>query len=81
MNSSAATAEGSPQTLTRHNGRAFVGYHNALNEAVAFTAGVEYLQGLSDPTAYRINGDAALTSKIGGHFSLATTFHGVKSRP
>ena len=74
LNSQAAVDAGSPATAVTHSGRVFAGYHNTLNEAVAFTTGLEYLQGISDTSAYRINFDAGLTSKIAGNFSLATTF-------
>lgn len=62
------------KTKATHSGRAYVGYLNKLNEAVTFTAGIEYLQSLTDIELYRINGDAALASKIGKNFSLATAF-------
>jgi putative salt-induced outer membrane protein len=71
-----AAAQGTPldKTATRHSGRVFAGYANAINEAVAFKAGVEYIQSVTEAKSYRVNGDASLTSKIGGKFSLATTF-------
>jgi putative salt-induced outer membrane protein len=62
------------KTSTVHSGRLFLGYNNQLNEAVSFNAGVEYLQGLSDTSVHRLNGDAKLSSKIGEGFSLATSF-------
>lgn len=62
------------KTKSAHFGRAFVGYSNALNEAVTFKTGLEYLQGLTDTESFRLNWDNALSSKIGGNFSLATTF-------
>ena len=68
------TGEILDKTSTVHSGRLFVGYDNQLNEAVTFTLGVEYLQGLSDGDVRRFNGDAKLSSKIGGGFSLATSF-------
>jgi putative salt-induced outer membrane protein len=61
-------------TETRHNGRVFTGYANGLNEAVTFKTGLEYIQGISDTESFRLNWDASLQSKIGGNFSLATTF-------
>lgn len=39
---------------------------------MTFDVGVEYLQGISDTTYWKLNGDAAITSKIAGKFSLAT---------
>jgi len=62
------------KTSSVHSGRLFLGYNNQLNEAVSFNAGVEYLQGLSDTSVHRLNGDAKLSSKIGEGFSLATSF-------
>jgi putative salt-induced outer membrane protein len=73
-NAQTAVDAGAQKTVNTHSGRAFLGYRNALNEAVAFTTGVEYLQGLADTNKFRVNWDAGLTSKIAGHFSLATTF-------
>jgi putative salt-induced outer membrane protein len=63
------------KTKARHSARLFTGYDNALNAAVAFRTGLEYLQGVApDTTSWRLNWDVGLTSKIGGNFSLATTF-------
>ena len=59
---------------TRHNGRAFVGYDNSLNEEVTFNTGLEYIQGLQDTTNWRLAWDAGLTSNIGESFAIATTF-------
>jgi putative salt-induced outer membrane protein len=72
----AAEADGTTldKTKTAHSGRLFAGYNNALNESVTFKTGLEYLQGLDETKSWRLNWDAALTSKIGGNFSLATTF-------
>ena len=69
-------ANGDPlsKTKTVHSGRLFAGYSNKLNEAVTFTLGLEYLQALKDTTFWKFNGDAALTSKLGKRFSLATSF-------
>jgi putative salt-induced outer membrane protein YdiY len=68
--------KGDPLTKTKtvHSGRLFAGYSNKLNDAVTFTLGLEYLQALKDTTYWKFNGDAALTSKLGKSFSLATTF-------
>ena len=62
------------KTKTVHSGRLFVGYSNKLNDAVTFTLGLEYLQALKDTTFWKFNGDAAITSKLGKRFSLATSF-------
>ncbi len=62
------------KTKTVHSGRLYVGYSNKLNEAVTFVAGVEYLQAIKDTTNWKLAGDAALTSKLAGNFSLATAF-------
>ena len=62
------------KTKSAHFGRVFTGYNNALNEAVTFKTGLEYLMGLSDMAAWRLNWDVGLTSKIAGNFSLAVTF-------
>jgi putative salt-induced outer membrane protein len=74
----AAAAADSPvdvdKTKSAHFGRLFVGYNNALNDAVTFKTGIEYLQGLNETKSWRLNYDAGLSSKIGGNFSLATTF-------
>jgi putative salt-induced outer membrane protein len=69
-------ANGDPlaKTKTVHSGRLFAGYINKLNEAVTFTLGLEYLQAIKDTTFWKFNGDAALTSKLGKQFSLATSF-------
>jgi putative salt-induced outer membrane protein YdiY len=60
------------KSKTVHSGRLFFGYSNKLNDAVTFDAGAEYLQGISDTTFWKWNGDAALTSKLAGKFSVAT---------
>jgi putative salt-induced outer membrane protein len=62
------------KTATQHSGRAFAGYANSLNEAATLTTGVEFLLGLPETERWRLNWDAGLSSKIGGAFSLATTF-------
>jgi putative salt-induced outer membrane protein YdiY len=62
------------KTSSVHSGRLFLGYDNQLNEAVTFTMGLEFLQGLSSTSTRRFNGDAKLSSKLGAGFSLATTF-------
>jgi putative salt-induced outer membrane protein len=70
----APTGQVLDKTKSVHSGRFFVGYDNQLNEAVTFTLGAEFLQGLDDTSIRRFNGDAKLTSKIGSGFSLATSF-------
>jgi len=69
---------GAPQLLdktkTVHSARIFLGYTNQLNEGVNLSVGLEYLQGLNDTEAHKLNGDLKLSSKIGTGFSLATTF-------
>jgi putative salt-induced outer membrane protein len=68
------TGEILDKTNDVHSLRVFFGYDNELNEAVTFTLGLEYLQGLNDASIHRFNGDAKLTSKLGSGFSLATSF-------
>ncbi|MCU0694061.1 MAG: DUF481 domain-containing protein [Polyangiaceae bacterium] len=62
------------KTLTRHNARLFLGYDNSLNQEVTFTTGLEYIQGLSETTNWRLAWDAGLTSNIADRFAVATTF-------
>lgn len=67
------------KSKSAHFGRAFVGYSNAINAVVTFKTGLEYLQGLTEVDegqgrTFRLTWDSALSSKIGGNFSLATTF-------
>lgn len=69
-----ATGDEVEKTKSNHFGRAFIGYNNAINDVVTFKTGVEYLQGLTDMSYWRLNWDNQLSSKIGGNFSLATTF-------
>lgn len=57
----------------RHHGRLFLGYDNKINKAIAFFAGLEYLQGIPKTENWRLNGDLGLTSSIGEDFSIATT--------
>jgi len=59
---------------TRHSARLFGGYQQSLGENVAFNTGLEYLQAVKDTENWRLNWDVGLTSKIGGNFSLASTF-------
>jgi putative salt-induced outer membrane protein YdiY len=68
------TGEIIDKTNSVHSGRAFVGYDNQINEAVTFTLGFEYLQGLSDTAIHRFTNDVKLSSKLGGGFSVTTSF-------
>jgi putative salt-induced outer membrane protein len=74
ITAAALAGEDVEKTDVQHSGRAFAGYSNALNEEVNFNTGLEYLQGIPETEKWRLNWDASLTSKIGGNFSLATTF-------
>lgn len=69
-----ALAEGTylGKTATRHSARAFVGYSNALSDAVSVTTGLEYLQGLAESKNYRLNWDGSVNSAVGKGFSIAT---------
>jgi putative salt-induced outer membrane protein len=58
---------------TSHGVRAFVGYNYALNETLAFNAGLEYLQSVEEGKDARVNGDVGLTTKVSQTFSIATT--------
>lgn len=78
----AADAAGTPvdDTEARHNARLFTGYENKLNQAVSFTLGLEYLQGLSpfrddasDDVNWQLNGQAGLSSRVADRFSVNTT--------
>jgi len=60
------------KTVTRHSGRLFVGYANALSDAVTVATGLEYLQALSKSENYRLNWDGSLNSAVGKGFSIAT---------
>lgn len=60
------------KTVTRHSARLFVGYSNALSDAVTVATGLEYLQGLADSKNYRLNWDGSLNSAVGKGFSIAT---------
>ncbi len=62
------------KTNTVHSGRAFLGYRYTINEGVAIATGIEYLQGLSDTSVHRVNGEAVVTSKFTDTLSLATSF-------
>lgn len=62
------------RTETRHNGRAFFGYENDLNQAVTVFSGLEYLQSVTELKFWRLNYDLGLNSKIGDKFAVSTTF-------
>ena len=72
----AAEEEGTDvsKTETSHNGRAFVGYDNEVNERITFNTGMEYIQGLEETTNWRLTLDAGMTSNINDTFAVATTF-------
>ena len=70
--------DGEPQyvsrTRTLHSARLFVGYEVALKgDNSKFVGGVEFLQGLSDPSIYRFNTDISLATKIIKNMSVAIT--------
>ena len=60
------------KTVTRHSARLFAGYSNALSDTVTVATGLEYLQGLTKSTNYRLNWDGSLSSAVGRGFSIAT---------
>jgi putative salt-induced outer membrane protein len=62
------------KTSTVHSGRAFVGYRYKINDGVSLSAGLEFLQGISDTAIRRMNGEAVVTSKLTETFALATSF-------
>ena len=72
-----ATAALAGTTLVKRksqsSARAFVGYTNNVNKAVAIASGLEYLQGLDHATNYRLNWDGSVASSVGKGFSIATT--------
>ncbi len=59
---------------TRVNARAFFGYEEKASKEVGFNSGVEYLQGLTDPSWFRLNVDLGVKSQFSDKFSFATTF-------
>jgi putative salt-induced outer membrane protein len=63
-----------PKTRTVHSGRLAVSYEHALSETSKLTAGLEFLQGLSDTKLYRLNGDVALTTKIFDALAISFSF-------
>jgi putative salt-induced outer membrane protein YdiY len=72
------------KTFLDHSSRAFVGYRYAFNQAVAFSAGLEYLQGFvkfaPDPSKgdgslrSRVNAETLVTARLGLGFSLGFGF-------
>ncbi|MFW5740871.1 MAG: DUF481 domain-containing protein, partial [Myxococcota bacterium] len=74
IDAAALEGEDVDKTEVRHNGRAFIGYDNSLNEEVTFDTGFEYIQGLQETTNWRLAWDAGLTSNINDTFAVATTF-------
>jgi len=63
-----------PKTSTVHSSRLFLGYRYKIRDGVALAAGLEYLQGISDPGIQRINGEAVIVSKFSASLSLANAF-------
>jgi putative salt-induced outer membrane protein YdiY len=62
------------KTRILHSARLFLGYENAFNAASKVSAGVEFLQGLSDTDVRRLNGDVALTTKLVGNLAISFSF-------
>ncbi|HKO51009.1 MAG TPA: DUF481 domain-containing protein [Polyangiaceae bacterium] len=60
------------KTNDRHSLRAFGGYSSELSDSVKVASGIEYLQGLSPATNYRINWEGSVTSAVSKGFSIAT---------
>jgi putative salt-induced outer membrane protein len=60
--------------VTRHSVRAFAGYENKINDKVAVTTGLEYIQSVEDSQFWRLNWDWQLTSTLVGRLAAATTF-------
>lgn len=61
-------------TKVTHSTRAFAGYENKLNENVAFSTSLEYLQSLQDVDAARLNFDIGLKAQVAKHLSVSTTY-------
>ena len=68
------TGEIADRTRTLHSGRVFVGYEHALTPTPKLTAGLEFMQGLSDTEIRRLNGDASLTTKLYQALSFSFSF-------
>jgi len=60
------------KTNDRQSVRGFVGYSSELSESVTVATGLEYLQGFSPATNYRLNWDGSVNSAVGKGFSIAT---------
>lgn len=71
-------ATGLPQRLDKtqvdHSARAFLGNSHAFNEAVTFSAGVEYLQSFVESERSRLNFDALFAAKVGAGLALGVGF-------
>ncbi len=71
-------ANGAPVLLSKtqvvHSGRLFLGYEQSLSSGATFNADVEYLQGLSDTSIYRINSGAGVTANLWRSLSISFTF-------
>ena len=69
-------AVGAPfeRSVTRHGGRAFLGYENGLAEGVSFDVSLEYLQAFEETENWRLAWDVGMTAAIQSGFSIATTF-------
>ncbi len=79
-------ASGSPvevdKTRTVHSGRLFMGYEHSLSSGAKLSAGVEYMQGLSDTGIYRINSDVGVTAHLWNSLGISFTFgERYESRP
>jgi putative salt-induced outer membrane protein len=59
------------KTTVVHSSRLFLGYQKTLGTQVKFNAGIEYLQSIPDTELYRLNGEMALTAKIGKQLAVA----------
>jgi putative salt-induced outer membrane protein YdiY len=62
------------KTESVHSARAFLGYRYKINDGVSIASGLEFLQGISDGSIRRVNGDLVVMSKFTASFSLATSF-------
>lgn len=69
------TDSGFHRIQSRHSGRLFGGFASSLNDRLALTMGLEYLQALVDTENWRLVGDASIQSNLAGSLSVATTFN------
>jgi len=60
-----------PDSYTVHSARAAANFDYVINDATKLSTMVEYLQGISDTSFYRLNFDAALTAKLGKALSFS----------